>query len=167
MVHALKLAGNTDIARPTRSFGDYHAMGLLGRQSARGRIDAQLGTSYDQDKQEFMTHMAHCYDLTASVPVGPLRYTIYLHRGLMICGEKKGSGLCYFNEQAILITDRMPPAKRLSVFWHELAHAWWGELVNDPQASLDHEPFARVIGVAATSLTAQTIEDVEHVLNQV
>jgi len=62
------------------------------------------------------------------VPVGPHRYTLTLEPDYIDLEGEPVLGLCDSDRQVIRISAVAPPAKRLTLFWHELGHAWLREL---------------------------------------
>lgn len=100
------------------------------------------------------------------IHVGPHTYDLSLHHGLIPIRGKLAQGICDSVRCQIKISDVVPPRKRLSVLWHELAHAWWAELTPDPQLPMTEEALARMIGVAMAKLDGRTMARAEVLLTQ-
>ncbi len=100
------------------------------------------------------------------INVGPHTYDLILHHGLIPFQGKLALGLCDPARCQIMIADVVAPRKRLSVLWHELAHAWWAELSPDPDLPMGEEALARMIGVAMANLDSRTLARGEVLLHQ-
>lgn len=95
--------------------------------------------------------------------VGPFSYNVELVRGLIQHEGEPCLGLCDDIRQWIGVSDEPPPEQRISIFWHELAHAWqrWLKVHDLP---LDEEAFANLIGLAMPSIDLGTMHRVKHYL---
>lgn len=83
-----------------------------------------------------------------TVPVGPVEFEI---RGIVgpILHPRDGgpcNGLCYPDEQVILISFEIPPATRLMFAWHELAHAMHAIYNTGDREQLDEEEICDLVG---------------------
>ena len=90
------------------------------------------------------------------IRVGPFSYRLELVDGLISHEGVWHLGLCDTTEQIILISKTLPVGKRFSVFWHELAHAWNGELNIHESDTLTEEQMCNLIGLAMAAMTAKT-----------
>lgn len=83
-----------------------------------------------------------------TVPVGPFSYRVRLIKGYVLASGPKGLGLCDVDRCEIIISDIPQIKKRISLLWHEIAHAWKWELDIHQSESLDDEATANLIGLA-------------------
>ena len=90
-------------------------------------------------------------------PVGPFVYGVELVKGHIEVDGKPALGTCDSDRQLIRISDVPPPGKWVAVFWHELAHAWRGELDIWQGAVLADEPLANLIGIAMAWVNVVTL----------
>lgn len=60
--------------------------------------------------------------------VGPHQYAVRIIAGWITIGSEKCAATHDWNRGEILISDQVKPAKRRSVLFHELRHAWQAEL---------------------------------------
>lgn len=91
------------------------------------------------------------------VPVGPHWYELILEPDYIDSGGEAVLGLCDPDRQQIRISAVAPPAKRLSLLWHELAHAWVRELDVHERPSYADEPLANLIGLAMARMTPRLL----------
>ncbi|MBI1368961.1 MAG: hypothetical protein GC162_09945 [Planctomycetes bacterium] len=88
------------------------------------------------------------------IDVGPFRYCVRLVHGHIEHEGQHCYGLCDNLAQLILISDVPTEKQRLSVFFHELMHAWWYHFGIDPA---DEEAVADLVGVAMTQFVDQVM----------
>lgn len=86
------------------------------------------------------------------IDIGPFRYSVQLVHGMIRHDDQDCYGLCDNLAQRILISDVPNESQRLSVFFHELMHAWWYHFGIDPA---DEEAVADLVGVAMTQFMQQ------------
>jgi hypothetical protein len=58
------------------------------------------------------------------VPVGAVFYAISLPRTPILVAGGAAWACCDPARQVIMVSGRLPVARRWSLLWHELAHAW-------------------------------------------
>lgn len=86
------------------------------------------------------------------IDIGPFRYSVQLVHGMIRHDDQACYGLCDNLAQRILISDVPNESQRMSVFFHELMHAWWYHFGIDPA---DEEAVADLVGVAMTQFMQQ------------
>ncbi len=100
------------------------------------------------------------------IPIGPHEYDLVLVRGLVEHPDGPAVAICDSDRQRILVSDTVPPWRRLSNFWHEVAHAWKRELDVHESSSLNDEPLANLIGLGMASMDLITIARIHVYLTQ-
>lgn len=86
------------------------------------------------------------------VPVGPFSYEVILTEQPLEFKGRRCMGLCDSEAQKIFIARRLCPQRRVSVFWHELAHAWKCDLEIHCDETMEEEPICNMIGLAMTAM---------------
>ncbi len=104
--------------------------------------------------------------MSMHVPVGPFAYEIRLFSGPIPHPDGPAMGTCDTAAMLILISDCVPAGKRMSLFWHELAHAIKGECDVTLAPGLDEEAIANLMGLGLARLDARTLARVQVYLQQ-
>ena len=91
------------------------------------------------------------------IKIGHVPYTISLINGYVDVDGLRSIGACDTDRCVIEVSDVPPAAKRLSILWHEIAHAWAAELGDGAPCPRDAEAFANLIGVAMSSMSVGEI----------
>jgi hypothetical protein len=91
------------------------------------------------------------------VPVGGVLYRVNLVSHNLYVDGQRCFGLCDVHRQRIWIDRRCPVERRLSVFWHELAHAWKFELDVSGAPALETEGICNLIGRAMAAMDPELI----------
>lgn len=100
------------------------------------------------------------------VRVGPITYAVRLVHGVMEYDNGKTAvGLCHFEKCCLYISDTLAEQKRVTVFWHEYAHAVEKELNTLPlYEKCRGEPLARCFELAMMSISLKDMRRIERFL---
>lgn len=100
------------------------------------------------------------------VPVGPFAYEVQLVDHPLELHGRPCMGLCDSERQRIFIARSLSPQRRLSVFWHELAHAWKSEMDVHVAAAMEEESVCNLIGLAMTAMDPHLLARLHVFLTQ-
>jgi len=114
------------------------------------------------DEQALETKLLSLACMT--VPVGPYEYKLYLFPGLIPYLGRNARGICDSTKHRICVSDAIPPAARLSTFWHEVAHAWFFETRENPCRPMSNEEFARFTGIVMAQIGSLFLAEIERFL---
>jgi len=84
-------------------------------------------------------------------------YELILTQNQPVVDGQPALGSCDPVEQKIEVWSKLTPERRLTVGWHEIAHAWRDAMDIRPDLMLDDEAYAHLIGRAMAAMDVQLV----------